>query len=156
MIDNKFFAFLRSFNDYVAQFPDDNTYKTQFDDIASGVMEILAANKFATMSRDIFDELAHRTLVSENVYSDTNSCSIKDKTEFVLSLPSVNVHSSEATLYKLECEDMDHVYNVVHKAQDTRFKGAFPFFNVEFIYSQDQLLDEFKRHKIITANDISA
>ena len=75
-------------------------------------MVILAVNKFATMSRDIFDELLHGTLMSDDEYCDTNKCSIEGKKlEFVLNLTSVNIYSSEAALYTLECEGMERVYN---------------------------------------------
>jgi len=152
MIDNKFFTFLKSFNDYVAQFSSNNVCRGQFDQIASAIMEILAINKFATMSRDIFDELLNGTLFSDYECEDTDE---DKRLEFVLNLTSVNIYSSEASLYTLECEDMDRVYDVVYNAQDTRFKGIFPFFDVEFIYSQDKLLGEFLKHKILTASKAS-
>jgi len=156
MIDNKFFTFLKSFNDYVLQFSSDNVCRGQFDQIASGIMEILGVNKFATMSRDIFDELLRGTLTGDGGYCDTDNFPIVDKkTEFVLNLTSVNIYSSEASLYTLECEDMDRVYDVVYNARDPRFKGIFPFFDVEFIYNQDKLLDEFIKHKILLANQVS-
>ncbi len=146
MIDSKFFTFLNSFTDYVTEFPSNNICSIQFDQISTGIMEILAVNKFATMSRDIFDELLHGTLMSDDTCCGTNE---DKKLEFVLNLTSVNIYSSDAALYTLECEDMDRVYNVVHSVQDTRFKGIFPFFDVEFICNQDKLLDEFIKHKII-------
>ena len=147
MIDSKFFPFLNSFSNYVTQFPSNNICSSQFDQISTGIMEILAVNKFATMSRDIFDELLNGTLMSDDENCDTDE---DKKLEFVLNLTSINIYSSEAALYMLECKDMELVYDVVYNTQDTRFKGLFPFFDVEFIYNQDKLLDEFIKHKIVT------
>ena len=153
MMDDKFFVFLSSFSNYVANFPSDNLLSDQFDQIATSIMEILSINNFATMSQDIFDELLHATIINDDDYYNTDNCGIEDKKlEFVLNLTSVNVYSSEASNYVLECNDMKLIYNIVYNIQDTRFKGIFPFFDVEFIYNQNELLDEFLKQKIIRRN----
>lgn len=131
--------FVQAFNKFAENLRASESLVDSVDEIAMQISNLLTKVGYNSISRRSFYELM--TWQVPNVDCPERTMAM---TDVVVGL-SVNIEEDNVSLYKLNCYDIDTIYQIVYNSRDDEF-GTLSSGNPEenyFIYPQERLLKEF-------------